>query len=284
MQFGVSIFPTDTAIRPDDLAREVEGRGFESLWLPEHSHIPVSRATPWGGVEGAAPLPDEYWRSHDVFVALTYAAAATSTLRLGTGVALVAQRDPIWTAKEIASLDALSGGRFLFGIGYGWNKEEMAQHGVDYPSRRALLREKVLMMKALWTEEESAFTGELIGLEPSWAWPKPAQQPHPPIFMGAAPGPKTVADMVEFCDGWMPLAIRTDIAGAVSSVRNSVESAGRDPAGFEITAHGVRISDLDKLVAAGVDRAVFNLRPLGPEETIPHLTRLATDLGLEPRT
>lgn len=272
----------DTAIRPDELAREVEARGFESLWFPEHSHIPLSRKTPWGGVDGAPPLPDYYWRSHDVFVALAYAAANTSTLRLGTGVALVAQRDPIWTAKEVASLDALSGGRFLFGIGYGWNKEEMAHHGVDYRSRRALLREKVLMMKALWTQKESAFEGELTRLEPSWAWPKPAQQPHPPILMGATAGPRTLADMIEFCDGWMPLATRTDIAAAVSGVREAVAAAGRDPASFEITAHGARPKDLDTLIAAGVDRMVINLRPLGAGETIPHLDRLVGTLPLPP--
>ena len=282
MRFGVFMFPMDTAIRPDDLAREVEKRGFESLWFPEHSHIPVSRETPWGGVEGAPPLPEQYWRSHDVFVALAYAAAVTSTLRLGTGVALVAQRDPIWTAKEVASLDALSGGRFLFGIGYGWNKEEMAQHGVDFPKRRSLLREKMLMMKALWTEDEATFEGEMISLEPSWAWPKPAQQPHPPIIMGAAAGPRTIADLVEFCDGWMPLATRMDISGEVSRVRAAVAAAGRDPATFEITAYGGRIEDVEKLAAAGVDRVVINLRPLGAEETIAHLDRVATALDLVP--
>lgn len=276
------MFPMDTAIRPDVLAREVERRGFESLWFPEHSHIPVSRETPWGGVEGAPPLPEQYWRSHDVFVALGYAAAVTSTLRLGTGVALVAQRDPIWTAKEVASLDALSGGRLLFGIGYGWNKEEMAQHGVDFSKRRALLREKMLMMKALWTEDEAVFKGEMTSLEPSWAWPKPAQKPHPPIIMGAAAGPRTIADIAEFCDGWMPLATRMDISGEVSRVRAAVAAAGRDPATLEITAYGGRIEDVEKLAAAGVDRVVINLRPLGAEETIAHLDRIATALDLDP--
>jgi probable F420-dependent oxidoreductase len=284
MRFGVFMFPMDTAIRPDHLAREVEARGFESLWFPEHSHIPISRATPWGGVEGAPPLPEHYWRSYDAFVALAYAAAVTSTLRLGTGVTLVAQRDPIWTAKEVASLDALSGGRFLFGIGYGWNKEEMAQHGVDYSVRRAGLREKVLLMKALWTEEEAGFEGEVVTLEPSWAWPKPAQIPHPPIIMGAAAGPRTLADMVEFCDGWMPLATRMDIVGEVARVREAVAAAGRDPASFEITAYGGRVDDLDILVEAGIDRVVFSLRSLGPETTIPHLDRLASDTGLTPRS
>jgi probable F420-dependent oxidoreductase len=204
----------------------------------------------------------------------------TTTLRLGTGVALIAQRDPIWTAKEVASLDALSGGRLLLGIGYGWNKEEMAQHGVEYGSRRKLLREKVLLMRALWTEDEAVFDGDLLHLEPSWAWPKPTQRPHPPILMGAAAGPRTIADMVEFCDGWMPLATRMDIAGEVARVLRAVEDAGRDPAAFNITAYGSRVDDLDALAAAGVDRVVFNLRPQGPEETIPYLDRLAAQAGL----
>jgi probable F420-dependent oxidoreductase len=280
MKFGVFMFPMDTAIRPDHLATEVEARGFESLWFPEHSHIPVSRLTPWGGQPGAPPLPDHYWRSLDAFVALAYAAAATSTLRLGTGVSLVAQRDPIWTAKEVASLDALSGGRFLFGIGYGWNREEMAHHGVEYTRRRELLREKVLMMRALWTEDEATFDGELIRLDPSWAWPKPAQVPHPPIIMGAAAGPRTIADMTEFCDGWMPLATRMDIVGEVARVREAVADAGRDPARFEITAYGVRPEAISDLAAAGVDRAVFTIRPLPPAETLPYLDRLAASLPL----
>lgn len=269
------MFPTDTAIRPDQLAREVEARGFNSLWFPEHSHIPSSRITPWGGQEGAPPLPDHYWRSHDAFVALSYAAAATTTLRLGTGVTLVAQRDPIWTAKEVASLDVLSGGRLDFGIGYGWNREEMAHHGVEFSRRRALLREKLLMMKALWTEDEASFDGELLHLEPSWAWPKPAQKPHPPVIMGAAAGPRTLADIVELCDGWMPLATRMDIAGEAGRVRKAVADAGRDPSTFQIIASGARVDDLDALAQAGVDHTIFNLRSLPPEQTIPYLDRLA---------
>jgi probable F420-dependent oxidoreductase len=280
MKFGVFMFPTDTAIRPDDLAREVEARGFDSLWFPEHSHIPSSRATPWGGVEGAPPLPDHYWRSHDAFIVLSYAAAVTTKLRLGTGVALVAQRDPIWTAKEVASLDSLSEGRVILGIGYGWNKEEMAQHGVAYAQRRQLLREKVLLMKALWTEDEASFKGELVGLEPSWAWPKPVQRPHPPVILGAAAGPRTIADMVEFCDGWMPLATRMDIVSEVGRVRQAVADAGRDPASFEIIAYGAKPEHVDALIEAGVDHTIFNLRSLGPDVTVGYLDRLAWGLGL----
>ena len=275
MKYGVFIFPTDMAIRPDHLAKEVEARGFDSLWFPEHSHIPKSRETPWGGQKDAPLLPEQYWRSNDALVALAYAGAVTENLKLGTGVTLVAQRDPIWTAKEVASLDHLSNGRVLFGIGYGWNKEEMAQHGTAYTERRTLLREKVLIMKALWTENDASFDGERLTLEPSWAWPKPVQQPHPPIIMGAGAGPKTLADMVEFCDGWMPLATRMDIEGEVARVREAVAAAGRDPAAFEITAYSAKVDRLEELARAGVDRAVFNLPPLGPDVIIPRLEMLA---------
>ena len=280
MKYGVFIFPTDKAIRPDHLAREVEARGFDSLWYPEHSHIPSSRITPWGGQKDAPPLPEQYWRSDDVFIALAYAAAVTETLKLGTGISLVSQRDPIWTAKEVATLDHLSGGRVLFGVGYGWNKEEMAQHGTAYGDRRALLREKVLMMKALWTQDEASFDGELMALDPSWAWPKPAQKPHPPIIMGAGAGPRTIADMVEFCDGWLPLATRHDIVDQVARVRDAVAAGGRDPQAFEITAYSAKVDSLEVLEKAGVDRAVFTLPPLGPDVVIPRLDKLAATAGL----
>jgi len=279
MKYGVFIFPTDTSIRPDALAREVEARGFESLWFPEHSHIPSARETPWGGREDAPPLPEHYWHTYDQFVALAYAATATTDLKLGTGITLLAQRDPIWTAKEVATLDHLSGGRVIFGVGYGWNKEEMAQHGTSYLERRTLMREKILMMKALWTEDEAVFEGERLSLEPSWAWPKPLQRPHPPIVMGAAPGPKTLADIVEYCDGWIPLAGRHDIAGQVARVREAVAAAGRDAEAFEVTAYGAKPENLEELGAAGVDRAVFNLPPRGPDVVLPKLDAWAKSVS-----
>lgn len=280
MKFGVSIFPTDTSIRPDEVAREVEARGFDSIWFPEHSHIPVSRETPWGGVKDAPPLPEQYWRTLDQFVALGYAAGVTTDLKLGAGITLLAQRDPIWTAKEVATLDHLSGGRVIFGIGYGWNKEEMAQHGTSYTERRALLREKVLMMKALWTEEEASYEGDLLSLEPSWAWPKPLQEPHPPIVMGADPGPKTLADIVELCDGWIPNSRRYDIAEQIEKVRTAVADAGRDPEAFEVTAYAAKAEMIEDLTEAGVDRIVFTLPPLGPDVNIPRLDKLAAAAGL----
>lgn len=274
------MFPTDTSIRPDRLATEVEARGFESLWFPEHSHIPISRETPWGGQKDAPPLPEHYWHTLDQFVALAYAASATNTLKLGTGITLVAQRDPIWTAKQVASLDHLSGGRVILGVGYGWNREEMAHHGIAYVQRRAVMREKIMMMKALWTEEEASFEGEHLTLEPSWAWPKPVQQPHPPIVMGAAPGAKTLQDIVEFCDGWIPLATRHEIAGQIEKVRTAVADAGRDPSQFEVTAYSAKIDQVESLAEAGVDRTVFSLPPLDEGVVIPKLDEWADALAL----
>lgn len=269
MHIGATIFPTDQTIRPVELGRAAEDLGFESLWFAEHSHIPTSRETPWGGMKDAPPLPEQYWRTMDVFVALGAIAAVTSTLRLGTGIALVAQRDPIWLAKEVASLDLISDGRVLFGIGYGWNKEEMASHGTAYLERRAKLREHVLLMKELWTEEVASFEGEFVSLEPSWAWPKPVQQPHPPILMGGAAGPKTIADMVEFCDGWMPLGTRHDLLGNIEKVRQALRDAGRDPGSFDISVYGAPRDEkvLELFAENGVDRVVFTL-PAVDEETV----------------
>ena len=270
MNFGLFIFPSDTTLQPVEAGRTAEEAGFESLFFPEHSHIPTSRATPWGGVADAPPLPEWYWRSMDPFVALGAVAATTNRLKLGTGITLVAQRDPIWLAKEVASLDHISGGRVIFGIGYGWNKEELASHGVAYEQRRAILRERILMMKSLWTEDVASFEGDLLHLEPSWAWPKPVQRPHPPIIMGGAAGPKTIADMVEFCDGWMPLGTRHDLEGKLSSVRHALEAAGRDPSGFSITAYGAKgvAENVEHLIKLGIDRIVFNLPQREPAEVL----------------
>jgi len=276
MKFGISIFPTDLTLQPTDMARAVEERGFESLWFPEHSHIPVSRLSPWGGRVGAPPLPDFYSRIHDAFVALGAAAAVTTRIRLATGITLVPQRDHLWLAKEVASLDAISGGRFIFGIGYGWNKEEMASHGVRYTERRALMREKILFMKQLWANEVASFQGEMIHLEPSWVWPKPVQKPHPPIIMGGDAGPKTIADMVEFCDGWMPNA-RHDLVGRLHAVRTALAAAGRDPATFEISAFSA-VPDKEKieqLTELGVARAIFNVPPKSPAEVLTRLDEYA---------
>ena len=276
MNFGLFIFPTDTTLQPVEAGRAAEEAGFESLFFPEHSHIPTSRKTPWGGVADAPPLPEWYWRSLDPFVALGAVAATTRRLKLGTGITLVAQRDPIWLAKEVASLDHISGGRVIFGIGYGWNKEELASHGVAYERRREILRERILMMKSLWTEEVASFEGKLAHLEPSWAWPKPVQSPHPPIIMGGAAGPRTIADMVEFCDGWMPLGTRHDLDGRLSIVRQALAAAGRDPSAFSITAYGAKgaSENVEHLIKLGVDRIVFNLPQREPAEVLDRVGKL----------
>jgi probable F420-dependent oxidoreductase len=276
MQFGISIFLTDLTIGAAEMAVAAEERGFESLWIPEHSNIPVSRETPWGGMEGAAPLPDYYARILDPFVALAAGAAVTSRLRLATGITLVAQRDHLWLAKEVASLDLVSQGRFLFGIGYGWNREEMASHGVTYSQRRKLVREKVRAMKALWTGEVASFEGELVRLEPSWAWPKPVQKPHPPIILGAAAGPRTITDLVDYCDGWIPLG-RHELSGRLPAVRQALAEAGRDPATFEVTAYNTRLeaARLEELAELGVSRVVFNVTPQSPPEVLARLDEIA---------
>jgi probable F420-dependent oxidoreductase len=270
MHLGVLIFPTDTTLQPVELARAVEERGFESLWFPEHSHIPVSRRTPWGGRAGAPPLPEHYWRAHDQFVALAAAAAVTSTLKLATGITLAAQRDPFWTAKEVASLDVISGGRVLFGIGYGWNKEEMANHGLRYTDRRAILRENVLAMKALWTEDEAEFHGRFVDFEPSWAWPKPVQKPHPPVILGGDAGPKTMQDIVEFCDGWMPIAGRHKFRDKVAALRRLAEDSGRDPDSIELALFSAppKAAVLEGLASDGVARAVLALPQGSPGEVL----------------
>ena len=281
MDVGLAMFPTDRAIQPAELAQAAESRGFESLWFPEHSHIPTSRITPWGGRQGAPPLPEMYWRTYDQFVALMAAAAATTTLKVGSGITLVAQRDPIWLAKQVASVDALSGGRLLFGIGYGWNKEEMAHHGVAFGERRALLREKILMMQQLWTQDEASFSGEMIHLDPSWAWPKPTQQPHHPILMGGGAGPKTFAHIVEFCDGWIPLYGHHPIADQIATLHHAAEDAGRDPATLEVDVFNAPRDEkkLAELAAAGISRAIFGLPSVEPAAVLDILERYAGFLG-----
>lgn len=276
MDIGVAIFPTDQTMQPGELAREAESRGFESLWFPEHSHIPTSRVTPWGGAEGAPPLPEFYWRTHDPFVALAACAAVTSTIKLAPGICLVAQRDPIHTAKEVASLDRISNGRLLFGVGYGWNKEEMAHHGIAYGERREILRENILAMKELWTHDEASFSGDHVRFSSSWAWPKPAQEGGPPVILGGSAGPKTAADIAEFCDGWMPIGGRHPLE-KWDLVVEACEKIGRDPETIERGVYFAPPSEekLDELAESGISRAVLGL-PQGPrDEVLAKLDELA---------
>jgi probable F420-dependent oxidoreductase len=275
--FGVNMFPTDKAINPMELAVEAENRGFESLWFPEHSHIPTSRVSPWGLNPKAPPLPEEYWRTHDQFVALGMAAAVTKNIKLGTGITLVAQRDPIWLAKSVATVDALSNGRFLFGIGYGWNKEELNHHGVAFNERRAVVRERILAMKELWTKDEAEYHGDHVDFSSSWSWPKPAQTPHPPIILGGTAGPKTMKDIIEFCDGFMPIGGRYDFGEQITQLKQMAEDAGRDPASFEFGQFGTppKAEVVDSLIAAGIHRIVFGLPPADADKVLPILDKQA---------
>src|SRR3954464_11047749 len=207
LQFGLAMFPADYAVDPVTLGRMAEERGFESLWFPEHTHIPVSRDTPY---PAGGELPDMYWHTHDPFVSLAAVAATTERIKVGTGICLIVERDPITTAKEVASIDQLSGGRFLFGIGAGWNREEMATPGTDASRRFGLMRERVEAMKAIWTQDEAEYHGEHVDFDPIWAWPKPAQKPHPPILVGGK-GERVIDRVVRYGDEWMPNIARDDI-------------------------------------------------------------------------
>ncbi len=272
MRFGVAMFATDYAMRPDDLARALEERGFESLWIPEHTHIPTSRRSPW---PGGGDLPKDYWHTYDPFVALMAAAGATKTLRLGTGICLVVERDPIVTAKEVATLDQLSGGRFIFGIGGGWNAEEMEHHGTPFKKRWRVLRERMLAMREIWTKDEPEFHGEFVNFDRMWAWPKPAQKPHPPILMGGD-GATTFDRVAEFCDGWMPLLGAggvPELAAKIEALKGRMAKAGRDPAKLDLTVFGIRRErkTIDELGAIGVGRVIFMVPSALREAVLPRL-------------
>lgn len=279
MDIGVLIFPTDYSIRPDHLAREVEDRGFESLWVTEHTHIPTSRRTPW---PGGAELPEEYRHTLDPFVALSAAAAVTDRLRLATGICLVAQHDPIVLAKTVASLDLVSGGRVVFGIGVGWNEDEMESHGVDPTKRRAVAREKVLAMRRLWTDEVASFEGEHVRFAPSWSWPKPVQAGGPPVLLGGAGGPVTFRHLAEYCDGWMPIhGRRGDVVDKVPMLRQAWEDAGRDPAALQLGVFGCppKAEVVERYREAGFHRCVVGLPPAAADVVLPVLDHAASLLG-----
>ncbi len=274
MLFGASIFATAYAMRPVDLARALEQRGFESLWLPEHTHIPASRRSPW---PGGGDLPKEYWHTYDPFIALTAAAMATTRLRIATGICLIVERDPIITAKEVASLDQLSGGRFLFGIGGGWNAEEMANHGTEFKKRWRVLRERVLAMKEIWTQEEAEFHGEFVNFDKLWSHPKPAQKPHPPILMGGD-GPTTFDRVIEFCNGWIPIGARAPgLQEKIATLRQRAEAAGRDPRHISVSIFGATPDrgTVDELEKAEVERVIFGLPSADKETLLPLLDKYA---------
>jgi probable F420-dependent oxidoreductase len=275
MDYGVVMFPTAYSIAPDELAREVDERGFESLWFADHTHIPASRESPW---PGGPELPREYSSNYDMFLALAAAAVASKRIKLGTGVCLVIERDPIVTAKEVATLDRLSNGRVLFGIGGGWNREEMAHHGTAWRTRWRLLRERTLAMKAIWTEQEAEYHGEFVNFDKIWSEPKPVQQPHPPIIMGGD-GPTTFDRIAEYCDGWMPiLRLHTNPVARIPELHARLKEAGRTPESAPVSIFFAP-PDREKLAAleaAGVSRAIFALPAAPREEILPRLDRLAT--------
>jgi len=270
MNIGVCMFFTDYAIRIDELAREAEARGFESLWVPEHTHIPTSRRTPF---PGGSQLPKEYAHTFDPFVSLMAAAAATKRLRIGTGICLVIERDTIITAKEVASLDALSGGRFEFGIGGGWNAEEMENHGAVFATRFKKLREQVLAMKEIWTKDEAEFHGKFVNFDKIWSWPKPAQKPHPPVLLGGESA-YTLQRVVDFCDGWFPRGRAAEIIlPALKDLGERAAKAGRDMKTISVSVFGAKPDEatLETYAQAGITRAILRLPPEGRDAVLPLL-------------
>ncbi len=273
MKFGLSIFPTEYSIQPVELARMAQERGFESLFFPEHTHIPASRRTPYpvGG-----DLPQEYWHTYDPFVGLTAAAAATDTLKVATGICLVVQRDPFATAKAVASLDRLSDGRFLFGVGAGWNEEEMRNHGTDPRRRFGLMRERVEAMKAIWAQDEAEYHGKQVDFDPIWSWPKPLQQPHPPILVGG--NGRTVIDRVlAFGDEWFPNRIGDDdkLRARMADLRRRGEEAGQGSIPVTLQVAPESAAELEPYAQAGVHRCVYFLPSAGRDKVEPRMDRLA---------
>ena len=269
MRVGIAMYTSDEGIPPDELAVACEQRGFESLLFPDHSHIPVSRRTPWPGSVAGTELPEVYKRLIDPFVALGAAAAVTTTLRIGTCVALPAQRDVLQLAKEVATVDWLSGGRMIFGIGFGWNAEEMADHGVAMSERWDVVAEKVEAMKLLWTHDVAEYHGRHVQFEPTWAWPKPVQRPHPPILIGGGWGPRLLAAVCRLADGWMPVSARPSIRDRTALLHAEAQRQGRDPAGLSITVTDARpdADSIRSLEAEGVERVLLSV-PIGSRDEV----------------
>jgi len=279
--FGLLIFATDYAVSPDVLAREAEAFGFESLFFPEHTHIPTSRRTPW---PGGADLPQEYWHTHDPFVALTMAASVTQNLKVGTGITLVTERDPILMAKQAATLDFLSNGRLLLGIGAGWNAEEMEHHGVAYNDRWKVLRERILAMREIWTQEEAEFHGEYVDFDKLWSYPKPKQAGGPPILMGAS-SKYIYKRIAEYCDGWFPIyqdQARAAASGAVNyresmvKINEAWQEAGRDgQPDYSIFGVGPDANVVEGLIEDGFNRVIFGLPPADADTVLPMVEHYA---------
>ena len=275
MKFGVSIFPTEAAIRPAELALEAERRGFDSFWVPEHSHIPVTDTTPGPDKPG---LPAMYYQTIDPFVTLASAAEATSKILLGTSICLVVQRDPIQLAKEVASIDVIANGRFQFGIGAGWNVPEIENHGTPAGKRLSVMRERVAAMKALWTEEKAEYHGTYVNFGPAFAWPKPQQKPHPPVHV-AANAPQGLKRVAQYGDGWMPMPAAGDAEPVqhIPKLRQMVKEAGRDPKAFQVSMYYCPpTADFVKTMEDGdVDRVIFVLDPSPRDAALKQLDQFA---------
>jgi probable F420-dependent oxidoreductase len=278
MHIGVTIHATDKAMCPVELAREAEDRGFHSIYIPEHTHIPTSRETP--APTGTEVLGEEYLRSLDPYIALAAASTTTSRILLGTGIGLVAQHDAITFAKQLATLDRLSGGRLVLGIGYGWNREEMRNHGIAFKTRRALVREKMLAMQELWTKEEASFEGEFVRFAPSWMWPKPIQQPRPRVLIGGAAGPILFAHIAEYADGWLPIG-GAGLKASLDDLRRAVEERGRSWSDMHIVPMGVfpDPGKLDYYRELGVTETVLRLPSAARDEVMPVLDEYAALLA-----
>jgi probable F420-dependent oxidoreductase len=274
MEFGASMFFTDYSMKPDELGRALEQRGFESLWAPEHSHIPLSRKSPF---PSGGDVPKRYYDVMDPFVTLTAAAMATKTLKVATGICLVVQRDPIQTAKLVASIDQVSGGRFLFGVGAGWNAEEMENHGTAFKTRFALMHERIDAMKAIWTQSKPEYHGKFVNFDPMMTWPKPVQKPHPPVLVGGN-FPHGAKRALAFGDAWMPLAAMPayqDIAEFIPRFRQMAAEAGRDPASVPVQVNNV-VEDPAKLARyreLDVIRVVVSLPSEKADTILPILDR-----------
>ena len=271
MLFGVHIFPTQFSFQPDEFARAAEERGLDSVWFSEHSHVPVRFLN-------TSSLPDHLWQTYDIFVAMTLAVAATKNIKVGTGVALIVERNPIFLAKETATLDFLSKGRFIFGVGAGWIGAEMADHGVAYRTRFQLMKEQIQAIKEIWTTTESEFHGKFVNFDKLKAFPKPYQQPHPPIIMGGV-GEKAIEYAAEFCDGWAPWGMEwTKVKEAIAKLKKQTTANGRDPNSLEISLFEESIPDqktLEEMETAGVKRLILTLYGQSREQAMPTLDLLA---------
>lgn len=273
MRFGVTSFLTDRSIGPVELARELDARGYDSVFVPEHTHIPTGRRTP---APMGEPLPEYYRQLLDPFVGLTAVAMTSPTLRVGTGICLVAQRDPFVLAKEVATIDMLSNGRFVFGIGFGWNEDELEDHGVAYEERREVVREKVLAMRALWTQDEASFEGRFVRFASSWSWPKPAQQPSPPVLLGGTGGPKLFEAIAEYGDGWIPIGGR-GVGRLLPELQRAYEERDRDPATIRVIPMGTipEPGKLEHFRSLGIDEVILGVESGTRDQVLPVLDRFA---------